>query len=225
MRAILPPAKTPLPPRRAQPARALRARATGSRDWRGLLGAPTSGCLLALLLACVIGAAAARPAPPKPKAPAISLEYAVKATYLYKLAPFVNWPPGEFAAADAPFRICVVGDDPFDDFLDKAVAGRGFSGHPFEVRRLASLAPDAACQIVFFGQLPAQDMHDALAAVSGKPVLTVADSHAPEPGAIVHFVVHHGRVGFEIDTGAAERNHLTISSKLLSLAVAVRDRP
>ena len=224
MRAILPPAKTPLPPCRAQPARALRARATGSRDWRGLLGAPTSGCLLALLLACVIGVAAARPVPPKPNAPAISLEYAVKATYLYKLAPFVNWPPGEFATNDAPFRICVVGDDPFDDFLEKAVAGRRLGAHPFEVRKLAALTPGADCQIAFIGHLQSQSVREALDAVDGKPVLTVTDSTAaPDAAGIVQFVLDHGRVAFAINTAAAARNHLTVSSKLLNLAVAVRN--
>lgn len=211
----------PVPRRHAKPA-PWRVGAIGPRDWLVLLRVRMSGCLLALLLTCVAGGVAARPAPPLTAPPGLSLEYAVKATYLYKFAPFVNWPADEFSAADTPFRICVVGDDPFGGFLDKAVAGRGFNGHPFEVRHLASLTPDAACQIVYLGGLPPQDMRQALGAVDGKPVLTVTDSRSPSPGGIVHFVIDHGRVGFEIDNDSAERNHLTISSKLLSLAVAVR---
>jgi hypothetical protein len=155
----------------------------------------------------------------------ISLEYQVKATYLYKLAPFVNWPPEEFAAPDTPFRICVAGDDPFDDFLQKAVAGHRFGTHPFEVRRLEALAPGAGCQIVFISRLQTQSVRQALAAVSGEPILTVIDSGTTDQGGVVQFVIDHGRVAFEIDTGAAERNHITISSKLLNLALAVRDGP
>jgi len=173
----------------------------------------------ALLLACITGESLAQPTQRTP-----SLEYAVKATYLYKLAPFVNWPPTEFTAANQPFRICVAGDDPFDDYLKQAVAGRNFSGHPFEVRKLDALAPGMDCQIVFIGHLRSQSTRQALDAVSGEPVLTVTDSGVPaDQGGIVQFVMHGGRVGFAIDTTAAARNHLSISSKLLNLAVAVKD--
>lgn len=176
--------------------------------------------LLALLLACVIGEALGQPLPPG-QAP-VSLEYAVKATYLYKLAPFVNWPPTAFATATAPFRICVVGDDPFDDYLDKAVAGHSLGAHPFEVRRLDTLTPAADCQIAFISHLAPQNIREVLHAVSGTPVLTVTDSTAAGQGGIVQFVIRDGRVAFEVDTAAAARNHLTISSKLLQLAVAVK---
>jgi hypothetical protein len=53
-------------------------------------------------------------------------------------------------------------------------------------------------------------------------VLTVVDSTVPDRGGIMQFVVKHGRVRFDIDTAAAARNHLTISSKLLNLALVVR---
>jgi hypothetical protein len=152
----------------------------------------------------------------------VSLEYAVKATYLYKLAPFVNWPPTEFTTPDQPFRICVVGDDPFGDYLKSAVAGRSLGTHPFEVRRLDALTPEADCQIAFIHHLASQSIDQALDAVSGKPVLTVIDSAAPHSGGIVQFVIEGGRVRFDIDTIAAARNHLTISSKLLNLALAVK---
>ena len=180
----------------------------------------SAACLFVLLLACVTCETWAQPMPRGSEE--VSLEYAVKATYLYKLAPFVNWPPQEFATPDAPFTICVVGADPFDDFLVKAVAGRRLGAHPYQVRALDALTPDVDCQIAFIGRLSSQTVQQALSAVSGKPVLTVVDSAESGAGGIVRFVIKQGRVGFEIDTVAAERNHLTISSKLLSLALAVR---
>ncbi|SEI40519.1 YfiR family protein [Frateuria terrea] len=174
-------------------------------------------CLLALLLACATGQARARAGQAD-----VSLEYAVKATYLYKLAPFVNWPPTTFTAANEPFHICVAGDDPFGRYLEKAVAGRSLGTHPFEVRRMDSLTPDAACQIVFISHLPSQSVRQALDAVSGRPVLTVLDSTTDNPGGIVQFVIERGRVRFVIDTAQAARNHISISSKLLNLALTVR---
>lgn len=153
----------------------------------------------------------------------LPLEYAVKATYLYKLAPFVNWPPRTFTSPDAPFNICVVGHDPFNDFLEKSVAGRRLGTHPIEVRRLDMATPRADCQIAFIGSARPESVHQALEAFSGKPVLTVTDSADPDTaGSVVQFVIRRGHVRFEIDSSAASRNHLVISSKLLSLALAVK---
>ncbi len=56
----------------------------------------------------------------------------------------------------------------------------------------------------------------------GAPVLTVTDG-ATDPAAkgIINFVIADDRVRFEIDNSAALADGLTISSKLLSLAVHV----
>ena len=204
---------------RRTPAIDLRPRTAGLLAW---LGARTPACLLALVLACAT--CEASPQPGQQAQPEVSLEYAVKATYLYKLAPFVNWPPATFESPDQPFRICVAGEAPFDDYLQHAVAGRSLGTHPFEVRRLDTVTPDTQCQIVFISPLSSQTVHQALEAVSGKPVLTVVDSSEPRAdGGIVQFVIERGRVRFVIDTGAAARNHITINSKLLNLALAVRE--
>lgn len=153
----------------------------------------------------------------------VSLEYAVKATYLYKMAPFVNWPPGTFASPDAPFEICMIGPDPFDGFLQEAVAGRGLGAHPFTVRQLDTAASSVDCQIVFIGYTGPAEIREVLRAFDGKPVLTVTDSDAvDDSGSIVQFVMDSGHVRFEVDNTAAERNHLSISSKLLNLALAVK---
>ena len=214
------------PPNRTTPGDAIRAQGVVLRKGGCGVRAHRSTCLLVLLLAYAAGAVQAHAMPLQPPAQpapqAVSLEYAVKATYLYKLAPFVNWPAEEFATPDAPFRICVVGDDPFDDFLENAVAGRHFGNHPFEVHRMDSLTPDANCQIAFLSHVPSQGIPQALDAVKGRPVLTVVDSNVPDRGGIMQFVITQGRVRFEIDTAAAARNHLTISSKLLNLALVAR---
>ncbi|HEX5953261.1 MAG TPA: YfiR family protein [Rhodanobacteraceae bacterium] len=184
------------------------------RRWRGM-----AKCVWAMLL--VLPAATLLARSPQPE---ISLEYAVKATYLYKLAPFVNWPPATFKAPDAPFSICVVGPDPFDDFLEKAVSGRRLGTHPFQVRRMDAVSRDDDCQIVFIGYAQPDKTRGALEALQGRPVLTVIDSRQSDvAGSVVQFVMRRGHVRFEIDNAAAARNHLVISSKLLNLALAVKE--
>ena len=146
-------------------------------------------------------------------------ESAVKATYLYKFAPFVEWPTSAFASPSSPFYLCVMADDPFGAVLDQAASGQRVDEHPVAVRRLRGADGAAGCHILYLGAA-AKATNGALRNLRGTPVLTVSDQ--TDPGAIIRFVVKDGRVRFEIDTAAATANGVMISSKLLSLAVAVR---
>lgn len=146
------------------------------------------------------------------------LEYSVKANYLVRFAAFVDWPSRVFSSPQSPVVICVVGRDPFAGGLDTAARAQTAYGRPLAVRRPGATAL-AGCHIVYVGQGAAA----ALTAAAGQPgILVVTDSAAaPERGAI-HFVLSQGRVRFHIDQQAAGRNGLTISSRLLNLALTVR---
>ncbi|HWY61463.1 MAG TPA: YfiR family protein [Rhizomicrobium sp.] len=149
-----------------------------------------------------------------------SLEYAVKAAYLTKFAPFVDWPDTAFASASAPVTICILGTDPFGDAIDKAAArSAAGNGRPLAIRRISSADAANGCHIVFDGD-PGVGSLDSL---SGKPVVTVTDSTAPAHG-VIRFVTLDNHVRFDIDDAAAARSGIRISSKLLELAHSVTRR-
>jgi hypothetical protein len=150
-----------------------------------------------------------------------SLEYPIKATYLYKFAPFVTWPESAFDSPNSPFVMCIVGEDPFGPLLDQAVAGQRVGQHAIIVRRLQKVDKGASCHILFVGASRGQTAADVLALVKGAPVLTVTDSVGAN-ASVIQFVVQDNRVRFRIDGQAAAQNGLVISSKLLSLALAPR---
>ena len=147
-----------------------------------------------------------------------SLEYQVKAAYLSKLAPFIDWPDGAFATPSAPLVICVVGRDPLGAAIDRAIDGQKDRDHPLTVRRLA--APDAGCHILFAADRAIADQ--AIEQLRDRPVVTVTDSGQR---GMIGFVVVDNHVRFDIDARAAERAGLRFSSKLLSLARNVRRGP
>lgn len=150
-----------------------------------------------------------------------SLEYAVKASYLYKFSPFLTWPPQTFPAPASPFNLCLIGDDPFGEVLDDAVRGQKVDGHPIAVKRLSTMAAAAGCHILSIGRSAPQG---AAASLAGQPVVTVTDKSRGVEGGMIEFVMQGGRVRFEIDEAAAKAGGITISSKLLALALAVRKR-
>jgi YfiR/HmsC-like len=146
-----------------------------------------------------------------------SLEYAVKATFLYKFAFFVEWPQGTFEHESSPFHVCVVGADPFDGRIQEAVAGQSVGKHPIVLRQLAKADPQSQCHVMFVSG-SGSAVAEALKAVRGTPTLTVTDSALGATEGIMHFVIADGRVSFDIDNAAAAENRLVISSKLLALA-------
>jgi hypothetical protein len=164
-----------------------------------------------LYLATALALSAISPVHAQPS----QLATAVKATYLYKLVPFVEWPAGEAAR---PLTICIVGPDPFGTVLDRAVTGQAYDGRPFAVTRLEVLETPASCDVAYASGSPRQ-VAATLRAAEGHPILTVTDSGTK--AGMVDFTLHQGKVRFRIDQAAAEANGLTVSSKLLSLALSV----
>lgn len=147
-------------------------------------------------------------------------DYQVKAAFLLKFAPFVTWPAGS-AAPGGPVVVCVVGQDPFGATLAN-LARDGAGGPGVVTRRLKAIDRRSGCHVAYLAGGGRQTPADGLKELAGAPVLTVTDEAAPGSArGIIHFVVRDRRVRFSIDQGAARRQGLALSSKLLSLAVMV----
>lgn len=153
-------------------------------------------------------------------APAVAppSDVAVKAAFLTKFPAYVAWPAGARPRPGGPVQICLVGGDPFGRLLDEAARGQQVDGHPLQVRRLAAPGSAGGCHVAYSS--PAM-----LQGLQGKPVLTVTDARAGAQGGMIHFVIHRGRVRFNIDQALAARNGVGISSRLLGIALNVRQRP
>jgi hypothetical protein len=154
-----------------------------------------------------------------------SQEYAVRAAFLYKFTPFVEWPATAFAGPGSAFNICVLGEDPFGPTLDQVVGGHQVGEHPINVLRLQSADGAGECHILYLGGSRAPLAAAALAKVKGAPILTVTEQSLGVSGGIVQFLVRDGHVRFTIDAAAATANRMVISAKLLALAAAVRNGP
>jgi hypothetical protein len=159
-----------------------------------------------------------------PALPNDTVEHAVKAAYLYKLPPFVDWPEGSFSHPDSAFVLCIVGDDAFGGLAQRAIADQGAGQRRIELRVLRVVDDGSGCHIAFLAGTSSQSVAEALEVLKDSPVLTVTDSARSSAKGIIHFVLNDNRVRFEIDDVAAARKGLAISSKLLSLAVLVRRR-
>jgi hypothetical protein len=172
--------------------------------------------LAALIAAAVMCACALR------AAAEASLEYRVKAAFLYNFAKFVTWPAQVFPAADAPVVFCLAGDDPFQELLDGTTKDRKVEGRPIVIRRLPAEAPLAGCHLVFSSEPDGARVAHVLQRAAGAGALTVGEAEEFLPrGGMIRLLVDEGKVRFDISTRSAEQAGLKVSSQLLKLARSV----
>jgi hypothetical protein len=160
--------------------------------------------------------------------PALTLEYKVKAGYLYNFAKYVEWPtpPGTNTAPGRnPIIIGVAGGTGILPVLQEVLQGKLLEGRPIEVAPVATLTPDTPCHILFihqsFGQSPAQIGQ----ALSNAPVLVVGEAEQfAEQGGMIGFVREANSFRIHLNLEAATRARLKVSAKLSSVARMVKGR-
>jgi hypothetical protein len=157
---------------------------------------------------------------------AASGETQIKAAFICKFGNYVEWPAREKRPADAPFVIGVISSGKLVDELVRAASGQTANGRPIVVRKLAKGDPVDDLAVIFVTRGHAAELADALAAVRGRPILTITESDdAPVAGSMVNFVVVDDRVRFDIALQPAEQSSLKISGRLLALARKVTGAP
>jgi len=144
-------------------------------------------------------------------------EYQVKAAFLYNFVKFVDWPA---ARKEGPIELCVLGKDPFGGALERVVEGKSVNGRPLVIRRIGDIAAARSCHVLFVSRSEAGRVSLIAKKVHAWNVLTVSDvDRFCERGGIITFLMEGQRVRFRINTKMAATAGLTISSKLLQLAV------
>lgn len=147
-------------------------------------------------------------------------EYQIKAAFIYNFARFVDWPPQAFATANAPMVIGVLGENPFGDNLQQAINGKVVNGHPLQFRQFDSLSDALKCHVLFISQSEKKHLSKIIAKLKAAPILTIGETDGfIDAGGMIHLVLIQQKVRFQINNEAAKNAGLTMSSKLLSLAM------
>jgi hypothetical protein len=149
----------------------------------------------------------------------------LKAAFLYNFAKFTEWPETALPAGQR-LSLCVVGDAAVADALEHTIKGRAHDGHELTVQVMKTDGPLRSCHLLYVDGRDAAKFSEVLDVVKTAPVFTVADhGDFTGKGGIAQLILESDRMRFAINVSAAERARLHLSSKLLSLAKIVRDRP
>ena len=150
-------------------------------------------------------------------------EYDLKATFLYHLAQFVDWPPEAFPTEETPLVIGILGADPFGKVLDEIVHDEVIKNRKLTVERYRLLEEVKNCHILFISQSEAERLDQIFSSLKARNILTVGDTEGfALRGGIVRFMMtEKNKIRLRINIDAAKAANLTISSKLLRAAELV----
>lgn len=149
-------------------------------------------------------------------------EYQVKAAFLYNVVKFIEWPEDTFSGAAAPIAICVLGDDPFEEHLERILKGQRVNGRPLTVQRLGRVPDAQACHVLFVSASEKKRLPEIFELLADRGVLTVGDVRGfRDGGGMIGLTTEENRLSFDVDLAAANRAHVKISSQLLRLARSV----
>jgi len=195
-----------------------------------MTAAPARVRLVGLALAVLLAPHSASEPSPAP-APVESLsstesveEYRLKAAFLYNFANFTTWPKDAFVSERSPLVFAVLGQDPFGKHLENTLKDKHLNGRPLELVHFKQLDDLGACHLLFVSRSELKKIDELHERLEGKPVFTVSDiDRYAHEGGVARLGIEDQRPVMEINTAAAKRAGLSISSQLLKLARVIED--
>lgn len=151
----------------------------------------------------------------------------LKSVFIYNLTHFVSWPESTVSGPLANFGICLLGDDLFENVIDKVVENESVNGTPIAVKRANTLAAFDldTCHLLFIGENRIDNLPAIIDQSRTKSILTMGDAPGfADKGGMVNLVREKKRIKIEVNTEAVKKAGLKLNSKLLRLARIV-DRP
>lgn len=145
----------------------------------------------------------------------------MKANFLFHFAASNDWPE---EAKVGPFRIGVAGNERLveelvDKYALKTIRQQVLEVIEIDAEDLKSRGPDPFCHVLYV-EPGVADLGKLEERLKGEPTLLVGhEPGAMDRGALINFVTESNRLRYTINTEAAEKRNLLISSRILSWAV------
>jgi hypothetical protein len=145
-------------------------------------------------------------------------ERAVRAAFVYNLTKYVRWPH-----QTREITVCAAGNDNMGPLLKTVIDGKDIDGRPIHVLLQPVEANTSQCDIVYVSKTASTSTKNMLAKTRGNAILTVGEEgNFVRGGGMVGLVRIGDRIELEVNLEAVQASGLSISSRLLDLAVIMR---
>ncbi|MCW9048574.1 MAG: YfiR family protein [Gammaproteobacteria bacterium] len=151
----------------------------------------------------------------------LNREYQLKAAYLLNFARFIYWPEQVIKTADN-FNICVIGESPFDDSLDK-ISNKKIKNKKIKIIYSKSYIEGNQCHIIYISKTKNNEHKDIIKKIGDSVVLTVSDIDGfALDGGMIGFVRIKNKIKFEINVDKSIKSNIKYRSQLLEVAETLR---
>lgn len=143
----------------------------------------------------------------------------VHAAMLYNFIKYVQWPN---EAEGGEFVVGVMGEDDVFNTLKTWYDGKPKGSKKYVIKKLASAAEAATCQVVYLGRGKSKEFENIKNSVSGKSILTITDGNGlGQKGSCINFKVVDGKLKFELNQATVNSSNLKVSGQLSSMAIMI----
>ena len=143
----------------------------------------------------------------------------LRAAILYNLTRFVDWPAWKLGDAQKPFVVGVVGDNAIAGELNDQVRGKQVQGRMIVVQNVTTVLQAQQCHLLFVGSSGRGKFREMASRLSAAAVLTVSENPLGDSGIVIALPLIANRIQIQVDLKEAQNSSLTISSRLLNLAL------
>lgn len=183
---------------------------------KGSISSQLLRCICAIALLC--GAPALSAAPDGDG----ELEWKLKAAFLINFARFTEWPADKFASANSAIDFCVRDNPPLASALADALDGKAIKGRALALRSVPPAGDMRPCHVAYVGGSSVEPIAASLSTLAGSSALSVYEGDKRLSGGAIRLFLDDHKVRFEVDLGVTERERLSLSSRLLSVARIVQ---
>ena len=151
-----------------------------------------------------------------------SKEYQLKAAYLLNFARFVYWPEAAFTHTAEKFNICVYGENPFGDSLDR-LSSKKIHNRKIHIIYTDNSEKIVACHIVYVGKSKKSTYAEELKEHKNSILLSVSDiGDFSLNGGMIEFIRVKKKIKFIINVNESMDAGIKYRSQLLEVAEKLR---
>lgn len=142
-----------------------------------------------------------------------------RATALYNLVAFADWPATAFASPDAPLVVGIMAPANMLKLSRELLESETWRGRPIQLRSVISAADAAGCHVLYVARANQARWRAQQAQLKGRPILTVGEGDRfAASGGIVELGLERNRLRLTVNLSAARAGGIVLSSKVLRLA-------
>ncbi|TRX59509.1 YfiR family protein [Fulvivirga sp. M361] len=150
--------------------------------------------------------------------PSFGQNYQLHSVYIYSFIKYVQWPN----TSDSEFIIGVYGNSPITDHLKKMAAVKKAGDKTIIVKNINNLSNTANLSILFVSKAVSGELDSIIRKMMGSSTLLITEVEgAAAKGSNINFVIRSGKLAFELNRSAMDRDNLKVSSELTRLAIII----